>query len=332
MPRYVANDVCPFASLQRGVPLRKGRLLATTGSGGRTGVPVPSGSGAPRDPGMVLPVPSASVDSGKAGSAVSSPTVAGGTSQSTAAVLLDGESATSPAAAAAGEAATAAEPAAPPKPAPSPLDLLSDLDFSFGAPAEPAAAAGAAAPPPAANPFANPFADVPAAPAAAPAPAPAVGSSNPFGDAPAAAAPAAAAPAAAAFASGFDWPAPAAPAPAAAVQPGWHQPQYGLQQPQTQAPQQGYYGAVASDDPFAGFGAPSPAAAPSYGGPPAYGAAPAAAYGQAARSAAPPAGGLWGSPASPTLPSYSGGECQMFRAVLRAVHGLVSACARLHAG
>lgn len=290
------------------MPLRKGRLLAPSGSGGRTGVPVPGSAGAARDPGMVLPVPSASVDSGKAGSAVSSPTVASQSIEAAApaAGLLDGEAASSPAAAEAGEAAAEAA-AAPPKPAPSPLDLLSGLDFSFDAPAAPAAPAAAPGP---ANPFANPFADVPAAPAA-PAPAPAVGSSNPFGDAPAAA-PATAAPAPAAFGSGFDWPAAAAPAPAPAAQPGWHQPQapqYGVQQPQVQAPQQGFYGAVASDDPFAGFGAPSPAAAPTYGAPPAYGAAPAygavpaAPYGQAPRTAAPATGSFWGSPASP-----SGGE------------------------
>lgn len=269
----------PCAS-QRGAPLRKGKLLAQSSSARRSepGAAAVASTGAtPRDPGMVLPVPTASQGSaGAAGTAsvVSSPTA----SAAAAPAASDGTSA-----APAASADAAAPPAEAPKPAPSPLDLLSGLDFNFE-PAAPAAPAAPAGPGAGSNPFAD-MAPMAAAPAAA-----AVGS-NPFGEP-------AAPPAAPA---GFDWPAPA-PAP---TQPAWQQQQQQQFAPATHAPQQpaaGFYGgaggyAMPSDDPFASFGAPSPAApAPvAYGAPSPAGAG--AFWGTSAGAVAAPtyptAGALW---------------------------------------
>lgn len=276
--------------LQR-APLRKGKLLQAapgakrTGSGASAAAAVAAAAAAPRDPGMVLPLPSGtalvasdSADSGGAGAAPAS-SASGPSAQPD----LLGDAAVE-----SREAGSAAsEAAAPPKPAPSPLDLLSDLDFSW-------APSAGAAPAPAAPASTNPFADLPAAPTAAPAaPAqqqPATGSSNPFGEP----SPASAAPSASGFGgpAGLEWPAAALPA----APPQLQQPSWPMQQAQQQ-PAYGAYGggygggygaplpspaggaaphlAVSSDDPFAGFGAPSPAAA----------AAP-----------RPAAGGYWGAP------------------------------------
>ena len=230
-------------------------------------------AGASRDPGMVLAIGSGS---GQA-SAVSTPTAGAaaasqGQSPRAAGDLLGSAGGSQDV----GAPAPASAPEAPPtqKVAPTPLDLLSGLDFSFGASSDAAGASGGAAPAPLSS---NPFADMPA-PAPAPAPRAAAsmqpapsGSFNPFGD------PILPSPAASGGfgggSSGFTWPM----APAAAPQP--HQPSWGAapaqqqyQHPQQQHPQQQQqqpFGAgaalpaptgVASDDPFASFGSHAPAA------------------------------------------------------------------------
>lgn len=291
-PRQLpAAGEAPAPAATKRAPLRKGKLLQAapgakrTGSGASAAAAVAAAAAAPRDPGMVLPLPSGtalvasdSADSGGAGAAPAS-SASGPSAQPD----LLGDAAVE-----SREAGSAAsEAAAPPKPAPSPLDLLSDLDFSW-------APSAGAAPAPAAPASTNPFADLPAAPTAAPAaPAqqqPATGSSNPFGEP----SPASAAPSASGFGgpAGLEWPAAALPA----APPQLQQPSWPMQQAQQQ-PAYGAYGggygggygaplpspaggaaphlAVSSDDPFAGFGAPSPAAA----------AAP-----------RPAAGGYWGAP------------------------------------
>lgn len=283
VPRRLTNCAPAGLPLQRGVPLRKGKLLQASSGGSRTGsgasvaAAAAALAAAPRDPGMVLPLPSGtaapaasvSADSGGAGTApaAASPTSASGR---TAQPDLLGEAAVE-------SREAAGEAAAPPKPAPSPLDLLSDLDFSFAQPA-----GGAAAP--AAPGSANPFADVPVEHIAVPAPPAqqqqAVGSSNPFGEP----SPAAAGPPASGFGgpSGFDWHAAAPPAaPPQVQQPSWPSQQQAPPQQAYSAYGGGHGGgygsaygaplhspagatvphtAVPSDDPFASFGAPSPAA------------------------------------------------------------------------
>ena len=290
--------------LQRGVPLRKGKLLQGGPAVLRTGSGLSAGAaaGAPRDPGMVLPfMPSTSAGPATSQSGESRGRGGGFTAVSPTATAAASEAASAAAApdllggVEAAQAAQAAPPPAAPKPAPSPLDLLSGLDFTF--PAEGGVAPAAA---PASS---NPFADLPVAPTAAPAPlaaaGPATGSSNPFGEpSPTAAAPAS-----------YAWAAPQQPAWGAAPP----QPQY-----QQQQPAYGYGGAggypaggygapqpvpagarpphlsMSSDDPFASFGAPPPAAA----------ATPAA-------QRMPPAGGAFWAPPQPAgpmpVPSYGAG-------------------------
>ena len=259
-------------------------------------------AGASRDPGMVLAIGSGS---GQV-STVSSPTAgASAASQEKspgAAGDLLGSAGSSQDV---GAAAPAPAPEAPPaqKVAPTPLDLLSGLDFSFGASSDAAGASGGAAPAPLSS---NPFADMPApAPASAPhaaaamQPAPS-SSSNPFGDtvlpSPAASG---------GFgggSSGFEWSMVPAAAPQPLQQPSWGaapaQQQY--QQPQhPQQQQQPYHGAgmalpaptgVVSDDPFASFGSHAPAA---YGN---------GGNGQLRSSTS---GGYWGPGAAP----YGAGQC-----------------------
>jgi hypothetical protein len=208
---------------------------------------------------MVLPVPAPSTHSAgqSGGQEVTSPARTSSTVSTAAAgaaALVDGakqdllgdDGGSQPASATA---------AAAQKPAPSPLDLLSGLDFSFEAPAAPLPRATSAGPAPAAT--TNPFADLHPAPAPAPQP---NRSANPFGDP-------------------LPSPAPAGP-PAGSWKPqqaAVQQPAWGMPSPQ-QAPvhSQQSFGpslaspaaaapAVVSDDPFAGFGVPSPAA-PSSGG------------------------------------------------------------------
>ena len=147
---------------------------------------------------------------------------------------------------------TAAVNAPSSKAVPSPLDLLSDLDFSFGAPAAPLQGSGGTAGPGPAALSSNPFADAPPAPVVVePAPAPLMQAgllSNPFGEASLAAG---------GSSAGFGL----ALSPTPPTQP------LELQQPQQPRYDQPAYAVspaalpALSNDPFVNFGAPSPALA-----------------------------------------------------------------------
>ncbi|KAI3432215.1 hypothetical protein D9Q98_003777 [Chlorella vulgaris] len=270
---------------RKGVPLRRGKLLSGSGKGGGPAAAAALSSIAgPSDPGMVLPVPAPGT------AATAAATAQEATSPSS---TSNAESA-QPSGGGGSQPEAASEAAAPPPPPSSALDLLSDLDFSFAAPtAAPATLSS------------NPFADI-SVPAAAPVHPPVTvhavqpsgqplfmqpsGSSNPFGDP---------SPGAGSGGGGaaFDWPGSAAAAAAPPPQTQqWQQPAWAPAAPavpqQQQLPhqqQQGPHGSaalasptlrVSSDDPFVGFGAPSPPPRV-----PGYGAAPPS-----------PGAGYWGSP------------------------------------